>query len=600
VQHENDAIFGRDLLDDRFRPQEQVAHLDLANQVRVCLLVALTTNEQSADLTTAKLCINTVDRDGMNPGGQALDLSQLLGRADDLHEHLLHDVIVVVVRPEQPPDPAMNVTVKPVVDRGRRGVRIFAQQGPKTCIGAGPEFILACRFFRSVQCWFQDRHANKQRGCIPADSGRRKRSGSNILLAPFVRVAGAPIPDPGLPARASVAGGMRKPPARLVYSPWMVLIACAQAPVQNERPLGSGAESGAGDAGNSTAPGGSGHDGTAGAGGTAGSGSGGSSAGGAGRAGGTGGAGHAGSGGAGGGSGASQTGGAGTSGSAGGSGASSAANGGSSGTLGGSGGSPAGGAGTGGNVGGSGGSGGRTYSADRTTFFGPSRCDGFVFCESFETTDPGSLASGLTLGGYGTRTVGVVEDIAARGARSLRFEIPAQGAVAAWLTLPAPNGLGAAHFGRVFSRISSPAPEEFVHFDLFAGTGPYGGHSNEVRWASTGTGVGTAAGNWSFIYNVQPLGDGAGAEFGTEGDRSAHPRVEDWMCLEWSFDETEQVARFFVDGLPIEYLHIDDERAEIPVFATLATGFAKYQTTGAFVVHLDEIAFDSERIGCNN
>jgi hypothetical protein len=388
----------------------------------------------------------------------------------------------------------------------------------------------------------------------------------------------------------------------------MVLIACAQAPVEPERSPGSGAESGAGQAGNAAGAGGSNQDaGTAGAGGSsqnggkAGAGGtdgrGGSAAGSS--AGSASGAGNSGIGGNVGGSEASQTGGAGTGGTTGGSGAGGAGNAGFGGTLGGSG-SEVGGAGTGGNVGGAGGSGGRTYSTDRSTFLGASRCDGFVLCESFETTAPGSLPSGFTLGGYGTRTVGVVEDIAARGARSMRFEIPAQGAVAAWLTLPAPNGLGAAHFGRVFSRISSPAPEEFVHFDLFAGTGPYGGHSNEVRWASTGTGVGTAADNWSFIYNVQPGGDGAGAEFGTEGDRSAHPRVEDWMCLEWSFDETEQEARFFLDGVAIEYLHIDDERAEIPVFATLATGFAKYQTTGAFVVHLDEVAFDSERIGCNN
>jgi hypothetical protein len=92
----------------------------------------------------------------------------------------------------------------------------------------------------------------------------------------------------------------------------------------------------------------------------------------------------------------------------------------------------------------------------------------------------------------------------------------------------------------------------------------------------------------------------AQGEFGTEGDRSAHPRVDDWMCLEWSFDASKQVAQYYLDGASIDYLRIDTERAEIPVLDSLAVGFGKYQNTGAFLVYIDEVAFDGERIGCNN
>ncbi len=187
-----------------------------------------------------------------------------------------------------------------------------------------------------------------------------------------------------------------------------------------------------------------------------------------------------------------------------------------------------------------------------------------------------------------------------RGTRSLKLEMNAQGAVTAWLTRSATGTLGPQHFGRAFFRIEGPAPTEFVHFDLFEASGPYQGHTNAVRYASTGTGVGSGSANWSFIYNVQPSGDGAGSEFGTEGNRSAHPRVDDWMCLEWSFDAGAQVAQYYLDGAAIDYLRIDTERAEIPVFDTLAVGFGKYQNTGAFLVYVDEVAFDGERIGCNN
>jgi hypothetical protein len=256
--------------------------------------------------------------------------------------------------------------------------------------------------------------------------------------------------------------------------------------------------------------------------------------------------------------------------------------------------------GSGGSSGSSGGSGGRQYSTDPAAFFGEPRCEGLAFCESFESTSEGSLPSGFTLTGYGTRTVGVTGNLAARGTRSLRIQVPAQASVTAWLSKTSLGALAEAHFGRVFARISEPAPSEFVHFDLFAGIGPFMGHTNEVRWAVTGTGAGTSESNWAFIYNVQPSGDGAGAEFGSEGDRSAHPSVGSFMCLEWSFDAAASEARFFLDGSAVEYLHIDTERSEIPVFDSLAVGFAKYQNTGPFTVHIDEVAFDPERIGCNN
>jgi hypothetical protein len=247
-----------------------------------------------------------------------------------------------------------------------------------------------------------------------------------------------------------------------------------------------------------------------------------------------------------------------------------------------------------------GGSGARVYSTDSATFGGDPRCAGIDVCESFESTEPGALPAGFKLEGYGTRQVGASADRARRGARSLKIQVGAQAAVTAWLTRNGLGMLGTQHFGRAFFRIESPAPSEFVHFDLFQGSGAYAGHTNLVRYASTGTGIGTKSSNWSFIYNVQPSGNGAGGEFGTEGDRSAHPRVDDWMCLEWSFDASEQVARYYLDGAAVEYLHIDNERAEIPVFDSLSVGFGKYQNTGAFLVYIDEVAFDGERIGCNN
>lgn len=230
----------------------------------------------------------------------------------------------------------------------------------------------------------------------------------------------------------------------------------------------------------------------------------------------------------------------------------------------------------------------------------PSLCTGgFTVCEDFEDTAVGGIPAGLTLGGYGNRTLGVTESQSARGARSLQIDVNAgQSAVVAMLSVGNVSSLSAAHFGRMFYRIEGPGVSEFVHFDVLEAQGPWMDHQNGVRFASTGTGVGSAQGNWSWIYNVQPF-DGGGAEFGSEGDRSAHPVVDEWMCLEWAFDSAEQTATYYHDGAPIDYLVIDDERSEIPVFSSIQVGFQKFQSTGAFRVFIDELALHTERVGCN-
>lgn len=241
----------------------------------------------------------------------------------------------------------------------------------------------------------------------------------------------------------------------------------------------------------------------------------------------------------------------------------------------------------------------RTYSDDPSTFGGPPRCQGYAFCESFEG-GVDSVPSGWATWRQAAQTMGVVMGTAMRGQGSLHITVPAGGFARAWFGRDDLGDLGRRLYGRVFMRIAGPGAPQFVHWDAVSGTGPYGGHGNEVRLASTGTGVGSGLGNWSWIYNVQPYGNGAGNEFGTEGPRSGKPVVDAWMCLEWFFDADAQEARFWMDGRELDYLHIDEERSEIPVFEQMFVGFAKYQDTAAFEVWVDEVVFDAERIGCNH
>ena len=73
------------------------------------------------------------------------------------------------------------------------------------------------------------------------------------------------------------------------------------------------------------------------------------------------------------------------------------------------------------------------------------------------------------------------------------------------------------------------------------------------------------------------------------------------MCLEWRLDSVNQEAQFWSDGVPVEYLTLQasaGHRTEIPAFSSLAVGFQKFQQTDGFVVWIDEVAFELERIGC--
>jgi hypothetical protein len=220
--------------------------------------------------------------------------------------------------------------------------------------------------------------------------------------------------------------------------------------------------------------------------------------------------------------------------------------------------------------------------------------------EGFEDTELGEIPSQWIRAGLGQRTLGVTDQQAARGSRALQIEVPAgQGPAGGMLSRGGLGDLAEAHFGRVFLRIQGPGVSQFVHFDAFEGRGNWEGQVNAVRWASTGTGAGTQPGNWSWIYNVQRT---QGGEFGTERDRSAHPRVDEWMCLEWRFDAAVQEAQFWLDGAAVEYLTLSQsagDRTEIPAFSSLSVGFQKFQQTDAFVVWIDEVAFDLERIGCD-
>jgi hypothetical protein len=276
-------------------------------------------------------------------------------------------------------------------------------------------------------------------------------------------------------------------------------------------------------------------------------------------------------------------------------------------------GNPGGAGGQGGSGGGSGsagssGQGGASGSASggAAGLGGASLCDGskYAICESFENTAVGSAPpNGWTIAGsnYGPGSIAIVEDQAARGKHSMKVTLPnGAGSTEKFLQKGSLGALANGHFGRVFYRIQDPTTTAFVHWDLIVGVGDFNGANRRVRWGVTGTGVGSNSANWSWIYNIEQ------SDSGTE-DRTAHPQLSEWQCLEWRWaGGSAQQMRFYLDGKESTQFHVDGKlpggaSADLPIFSSLNFGISSFHALNMpLVIWIDEIAVDADRIGCGN
>lgn len=252
--------------------------------------------------------------------------------------------------------------------------------------------------------------------------------------------------------------------------------------------------------------------------------------------------------------------------------------------------STTGGAGTGGSASSSGGAGA-----------GSSNCAtaDLAICEGFEDAADGTFPVGWQARGdeWGAGTLGVASDDAQRGSRSLKADGGNNGQH--FMEYAGELGpLATRHFGRVFMKVAVPAPwpsVDVLHADFIEGLGPGpGGSNHNVRWGV----VENTQQKFQWIYNVQPS-NGA-PEFG-EGTEYVHEWTGAWQCIEWFYDQPSQDGTLWIDGAELPLSPGMSHAAEIPVFTSLGVGLANYQDAGeGFTVWFDELAYDAERIGCDN
>ena len=373
--------------------------------------------------------------------------------------------------------------------------------------------------------------------------------------------------------------------AIIIVGAWIGVTGCAQSEGGKTGTAGSGARAGDGGGGG----GGSGMTGSGGGSGTTGSGggSGATGSGGDGTGGGAGIGGAAGS--AAGGAGASGRGG--TGGNAGSGGNGGAGSGGRGGAMGGVGGGAAGRGGSSGASGTAGLGGGSLCTAGK-----------YLLCEGFEGPTGNTPPSGWTRQGNAT----IADDQAARGAHALKLT-PAADKGYGFFVYGNAESFGAAHWGRLFYRVQTPPPDAFVHATMAAyqGDGPGIGAST-FRVADT-VKMAAPTSTHQFLFNVQITGDrefGKGGPYNWSFDGT-------WHCAEWFVDGANQAYQFYFDGTEVTQIRISNgagnygsgsNETHLPMmFNDFRVGWTTYQTAPpGFTAWIDEVAIDSQRIGCGN
>jgi hypothetical protein len=230
---------------------------------------------------------------------------------------------------------------------------------------------------------------------------------------------------------------------------------------------------------------------------------------------------------------------------------------------------------------------------------GPSLCgtNKFLICEDFEATAVAGVPSGWTKHGDAT----VAADQAARGSHALKIGAAASGERRIYTSA---SKLGSSHWGRVFYKVQQPAPKPssgVIHSTIFAlaGNGPKNG-SSEYRVVDT---VEDMNGKHQFLWNVQPSNVG---EFG-KGSPYNWTYDGNWHCAEWHVDPATQSYHFYIDDKEVTDIAINNGAGnytgtDIPnSFSEVRVGWYNYQSASpGFVAWIDEIAMDTNRVGCGN
>jgi hypothetical protein len=246
--------------------------------------------------------------------------------------------------------------------------------------------------------------------------------------------------------------------------------------------------------------------------------------------------------------------------------------------------------------------GGRNFSPDAALFFGDSRCAdaGVQLCDGFET---GILdTTTWTVSG----TAPVIDGIEhARGTKALHITQNGNGPsyIRETKTFPEVNDT---YFGRAFVYFKSlpGTPLTYAHWTIIAGSGT--GTKGEIRVSGQ-----FQSGKNLFGVGTDSTGDDAGTGDWTISDKDPNNMPNPvptgtWVCIEWMHKGDTNETRFYWDDVEHPSLYTsatihggNSNPFILPTFTNVWVGWQEYQaTTEPFELWVDEVAIDTQRIGC--
>jgi hypothetical protein len=238
----------------------------------------------------------------------------------------------------------------------------------------------------------------------------------------------------------------------------------------------------------------------------------------------------------------------------------------------------------------SGGGGGGTFSTDPADFYGQSRCDGsLAFCEDFES---GTLD---TARWFAFGDVPVADETqAARGTHALHIQTTSIAVAETWDPFPRPYDTFALRF--------------FVRFGALPVNTNDLGPWALVRAQSAATNLNYAEFGANFAGGTPAFLALSADPFIELPDTDSNPALPlgQWQCVEWVNDGLTDDWRVFVDNVERPSMHmtpsltskIDGGSYNAPEFDFLQIGWSSVTLSTPVELWIDEIAADSQRIGC--
>lgn len=220
-----------------------------------------------------------------------------------------------------------------------------------------------------------------------------------------------------------------------------------------------------------------------------------------------------------------------------------------------------------------------------------------LFCEDFNALPPGNAQSPdwNTVSNNGTLTV----EPAASGGQDLH--LATQGNGSAFLQVSNFTPPDNSFWGRIRLRVGTfPTAPDWAHWTIVEATGDGAGFIRPLG----GQYVPTVGANlWGVGSDGGPTGDW------TAWQESAPAEGGAWQCLEWQMDADDNRISVWIDGEAQPDLTVDTNNHGgnpvdfvFPDFHTVKLGWQLYQgnpTPASYDVHLDDIALDGDRIGCD-